>query len=79
MARRDMMIYPNLEAEMARAGYDRKDIARVLNVHLSSAYRLLDGTSTLSISRAKTIRDALFPDQRIDYLFNTQPQSVIVK
>lgn len=73
------MIYPNLEAEMARAGYDRKDIARVLNVHLSSAYRLLDGTSTLSISRAKTIRDALFPEQRIDYLFNTQPQSVIVK
>ena len=75
----DRAALDNLEAEMARAGYDRKDIARVLNVHLSSAYRLLDGTRTLSISRAKTIRDALFPEQRIDYLFNTQPQSVIVK
>lgn len=73
------MIYPNLEAEMTRAGYDRQDVARALNVHLSTAYRLLEGTRTLSIARAKIIRDELFPDFRLDYLFDPKPQSMAGK
>lgn len=66
------MVYPNLEAEMARHGYTREDIASKLEIHVSGVYLMLSGKRNISLTRAAQIRDAFFPDMRIDYLFDTQ-------
>ena len=64
------MTYPNLEAEMVRAGYTREDIAKALGIHVSGVYLMLSGKRNLSITRAETIRNRLCPDLRLDYLFD---------
>lgn len=61
--------YPNLEAEMRRKGYSADDVAKTLNIRKNGAYRLLRGESNLSLYRARLIRDTLFPDMKLDYLF----------
>lgn len=66
------MVYPNLEAEMVRAGYTREDIASKLGLHVSGVYQMLSGKRNISLTRAAQIRDAFFPNMRIDYLFYTQ-------
>lgn len=64
------MIYPNLAAEMARKKYTKDDIAQVLDIHVTGVYRMLSGERSLSIMRAKLIRDSLFPGMELDYLFD---------
>ena len=67
------MIYPNLEAEMARRGYTKEDLGKCLGLHASGVYLMLSGKRNLSISRALKIRDSMFPGRRIDYLFDPHP------
>lgn len=64
------MTYPNLEAEMVRKGYTREDIAKALGIHVSGVYLMLSGKRNLSVTRAQRIRNQLFPDMRLDYLFD---------
>lgn len=68
------MFYPNLEAEMKRNNLNRSDIAKVLGVHVSGVYRMLRGERKISVSQAKTIRDSLFPNLKLDYLFDEDPE-----
>lgn len=72
-------MYPNLEAEMTRMGYTKEDIGKCLNLHISGVYLMLSGKRTLSITRAKKIRDSLFPGMRVDYLFDTKPRALQVE
>lgn len=67
------MMYPNLKAEMVRAGYSNKDLADVLGIHICGISMIFSGTRNLSVSRAVKIRDALFPGMRLDYLFDNEP------
>ena len=67
------MTYPNLEAELKRCGYTRNDIADVLGIHVSGVSAMMTGKREFSIYRARKLRDALFPDMRIDYLFDQNP------
>ncbi len=67
------MSYPNLEAEMARMGYTKEDIARCLGLHISGVYLILSGKRRLPITSAIKIRDSLFPKMRLDYLFDIEP------
>lgn len=65
-----MVTYPNLEAELARNGLTREDIATALGLHPSGVYLMLSGKRNISVSRATEIRDKLFPGKAIDYLFD---------
>ena len=70
--------YPNLAAEIARCGYSYDD---VYNVAAKSAGKTVDTVSNwlggrkgeLPVTVAIDIRNALFPDMQIDYLFNPRP------
>lgn len=64
------MVYPNLAAEMARVGVTKENIAEVLGIHVSGVYLMLDGKRKFPITRAKKVRDALFPGLTLDYLFD---------
>jgi len=65
-------VYPNLEAEMARKGLKRKDLADVLNVRTATIYDKLNGKYPFTLNEAMKIRDNLFPDLTVDYLFSSE-------
>mgnify|MGYP001499107902 CR=1 FL=1 len=64
--------YPNLEAEMARQGLRRKDLAEVLDVRTATIYDKLNGKFPFTLNEAMRIRDSLFPNLTIDYLFSSE-------
>jgi len=61
--------YPNLEAELARKGYTRETVSKLLNVSLGTATCKLNDVKRMKLQEAFKIRDTLFPDLDIDYLF----------
>ena len=61
----------NLKAEMARFGVSREDIKELLGCSKRTVDNKLDGTTEFTIPEAFKIRDYFFPNQRIEYLFNT--------
>ena len=69
------MTYPNLEAELKRCGYTRNDIADVLGIHVSGVSAMMTGKRSFSVYRARKLRDAMFPNMRLDYLFDQNPSA----
>ena len=69
------MMYPNLEAELKRAGYTKGTIAEALGVHVSAVYRMMSGERKINITKAMEIRDKLFPNMAVDYLFDQTPKA----
>lgn len=49
-------IYPNLEAELARANINKKDLAAVVGVSKNTLYSRLNGKTDLTLSEARIIR-----------------------
>jgi transcriptional regulator with XRE-family HTH domain len=68
-------MYRNLEAELARKGITRADIAKVLGVALGTVSEKLNNSRKLKVYEAMKIRKAFFPDLDFDYLFETQETS----
>ena len=62
-------MFPNLNAEMARKGLKRKDLARVFKGRIPSVSEKLNGKYPLYLDEARQIRDEFFPEYSIDYLF----------
>ncbi len=62
-------MYRNLEAELARNGISRADIAKALNVAIPTVSDKLNSTNRLKLGEAFAIRDTFFPGMAIDYLF----------
>lgn len=62
-------MYPNLSAELARKGLKQKDIVAVLNTRPATVSNKLNGKSPLLIDEAFKIKNQLFPDLSLDYLF----------
>lgn len=62
-------MYPNLEAEMAREKITRKDIAELLSVRHATVIDKLNGRYRLYLNEAQEIKDAMFPELTIEYLF----------
>jgi transcriptional regulator with XRE-family HTH domain len=62
-------MFPNLKAEMARKGVTQEDVAKVVGTSVSSVNRWLTGNGGLSLGTAFEIRDKIFPEFSIDYLF----------
>lgn len=63
------MNYPNLRAEMARIGLSSKKLGEMCGYGKDGMYQILSGKRKLSFEMAVKIRNAAFPDKRIDYLF----------
>lgn len=74
------MLYPNLNAEMARYGIKRKDIAdRIYNGRVATVSERLNGKFPMDIDEAVSIRDEFFPNLTIDYLFDKNARGIYEK
>lgn len=62
-------MYPNLDAEMARKGLRRKDLAGLFNDRVPSVSEKLNGKYPLSLDEAYRIKLDHFPECSMDYLF----------
>lgn len=63
------MSYPNLRAEMARAGTTQVCIAKSLGINPVTLWMKIDERSPFSLDEAKKIQAEFFPDATLDYLF----------
>lgn len=63
------MGYANLKAEMARANIGIKDLMVVTGKSRPGISNNLNGRGKFSIDESFAIRNNLFPDLSIDYLF----------
>ena len=64
--------YSNLEAEIARKGVSKKEIAETLGVRLATVYNKLKGKCPFTLDEAFKIRNKHFPDFTLEYLFYTE-------
>ena len=63
------MGYPNLKAEMARSNVGVKDLMVVTGKSRAGVSNNLNGRGKFSIDESIAIRNKLFPEASIDYLF----------
>lgn len=64
-------MFPNLEAEMARAKITQAKLADMLGITPTTLSFKLNGKSTLSLKECVEIKKKAFPDKTLDYLFQT--------
>ena len=50
------ILYPNLEAELARGGIDKKELAKVIGKSKNTLYSRLNGKTELTLSEARIIK-----------------------
>jgi transcriptional regulator with XRE-family HTH domain len=67
--------YNNLKAELKRKGLKQEDVANVLRVTSATANHKINGRYPFTLIEAFEVRNALFPDIDIAYLFETQDES----
>ena len=65
-------MFPNLEAEMARRKITQAKLAEILEVTPTTLSFKLSGKSTLSLKECVKIKNTVFPDKTLDYLFETE-------
>jgi len=66
------MKFQTLKVEMMKRGIKPADIAKVLEVSLSTAYTRLAGTSPLLLSEASKVRNEHFPEFTLEELFSLE-------
>lgn len=64
--------YSNLEAEMARKGLLKKDIAETLGVRTATVYDKLKGKHPFTLDEVLKIKNKYFPEFTLEYLFYTE-------
>ncbi|MBU5268154.1 XRE family transcriptional regulator [Virgibacillus proomii] len=70
-------MFPNLDAEMARRGVKRVDIANdFYNGRTATVSDKLNGKTPLQMMEAIRIRNKYFPDLELGYLFDTEPEKI---
>lgn len=65
------MVFPNLEAEMARNKITQAKLAGILGITPTTLSFKLNGRSNLSLKECVEIKRNAFPDKTLDYLFAT--------
>lgn len=70
------MRYPNLLAEMKRRGITQGELAEAVGVTQATVSRWFQGHRTMSVTSSFKIKEKLFPDLSIDYLFADRPANV---
>lgn len=64
------MLYPNLEAEMARNRVTQKDLANLLDKTPETICNWMNGRSgDFPVGAVFRVREELFPECTVDYLF----------
>lgn len=70
-------MYPNLDAELARRGIKRVDVARDLfNGRTATVSDKLNGKYPLWLDEAQRIQKKYFPDLELGYLFEKEEKNV---
>ena len=64
--------YVNLEAEIARKGVAKKEIAETLGVRLATVYDKLKGKYPFTLDEALKMKDKYFPEFTLEYLFYSE-------
>lgn len=67
-------MFPNLEAELARTKTTRAELAKILGITPTTLSLKLNGKGTLSLKECVKIKNSVFPDKSLDYLFQTEEQ-----
>ncbi|MDR1771637.1 MAG: XRE family transcriptional regulator [Hungatella sp.] len=62
-------MYKNLEAELARIGATRKDVANILGRTPGTVSLKMNGKSPFTIPEARILKTFLGADKSIEYLF----------
>ena len=70
-------MFYNLNAEMARNKKSQIDIARVLNISVSTLSEKMNGKRDFKLKECKEIIKNVLPGYTIDYLFETNNQQDI--
>lgn len=65
----------NLEAEMKRKKISRRDIANLLGLSYRTIHSRFNGDSEWGYSECVKVRDSLFPNEELSYLFQTSEDS----
>lgn len=65
-------MYKNLEAEMARDGITRKDLADLLEVRYATIIDKLKGRFSFTLDEAFKIKNRYFSHLSFEYLFETE-------
>ena len=70
-------MFPNLEAEMARSKINQLQMAEMLGVTPTTLSFKLNGKSSLSLKECVLIKQLMFPDKTLDYLFATDERKEV--
>lgn len=70
-------MFPNLEAEMARSKITQLQMAEMLGVTPTTLSFKLNGKSPLSLKECVLIKQLMFPDKTLDYLFATDERKEV--
>ena len=68
---RSNIVFPNLEAEMARKKITQAKLAERLGITPTTLSFKLNGKSSLSLKECVEIKKIFFPTKTLDYLFDT--------
>lgn len=63
------VMYPNLEAELARKGWSKKKLSEILGKRYYTVIDKLNGKYPLTLMEARAIKNALNVDMSLDVLF----------
>ncbi len=63
-------MFPNLRAEMVRNGVTVSDISRVTHKTDKSIRNKMNGVGDFTLAEAAAIKDTLFPNFTLDFLFD---------
>jgi len=69
-----MQGFPNLRAEMARSGVSKERLAECAGCTVRTVDNWFAGNSDIPVHSCFAIRDELFSDMPLDYLFSDDPQ-----
>lgn len=70
-------MFPNLEAEMARSKITQLQMSEMLGVTPTTLSFKLNGKSSLSLKECVLIKQLMFPDKTLDYLFATDERKEV--
>ena len=70
-------MFPNLEAEMARSKITQLQMAEMLGVTPTTLSFKLNGKSSLLLKECVLIKQSMFPDKTLDYLFATDERKEV--
>lgn len=69
------MAYPNLAAELTRNGITQEQAAKSINKTPETFSRWMTGKNRIPLNIAFELRDKLFPNVSVDYLFADEPKT----